>query len=91
MILQMYKPNPYVSLVGGANAYGEIGYASLLHRLMHHGANASYADIPPGGTYDFAARCEVIPIKHQDNLASSWREVKGESPTCLRHFLTLYL
>lgn len=32
MVLQMFEPDPYSSLVGAANAYGELGYASLLHR-----------------------------------------------------------
>lgn len=75
MIVQMFPPDPYTTLVGAANAYGEVGYASMLYRIMHHGSNPDYSDIPPGGTYDFAARCKLTAIKHEDGLASSWRQV----------------
>ena len=75
MLVQQFVPAPLTTLIGAANAKGEIGYASMLHRLMHYGKNPTYAGIPPGGTYDFAARCRLTSIKDHDNLASSWRQV----------------
>ena len=75
MLVQQFVPAPYTTLIGAANAYGEVGYASMLHRLMHHGKNPSYNGIIAGGTYDFAARCKLTSIKDQDNVASSWRQV----------------
>ena len=71
MIAQMYAPDDKISLIGGANAYGEFGYASMLHRLMYDGKNPDTSNVPDGGTYDFAAKCETKLISEEDNLGSS--------------------
>lgn len=75
MIINQFLPEPFTTLVGAANAWGEIGYASMLHRLMFDGVNPDYSGVPPGGTYDFAARCKLTSIRDHDAIASSWRQV----------------
>ena len=67
MIAQMYAPDDKISLIGGANAYGEFGYASMLHRLMYDGKNPDTSNVPDGGTYDFAAKGETKLIREEDN------------------------
>lgn len=42
---------------------------------MYNGTGPNTTAIPPGGTYDFAARCKMRQIEDEDNLASSWRQV----------------
>lgn len=74
MVLQKFSGDDTTSLLAAANAHGEIGYASMLHRLMYDGRNPEYNE-PKGATYDFAARCNITSIQHEDNLASSWRQV----------------
>lgn len=71
MVTQMYAPDTSISFVGGANAWGEHGYASMLYRLMHHGKNPDTSNIPDGATFDFAAKCEMKLISEEDNLGSS--------------------
>jgi hypothetical protein len=71
MVTQMYAPDNKISLIGGANAWGEHGYASLLHRLMYDGKNPDTSNVPAGATYDFAAKCEMKLISEEDNLGSS--------------------
>jgi hypothetical protein len=75
MVVQAFSEDIFTSLIGGANAYGEHGYASKLHRLMYDGKNPDTSNVPDGATYDFAARCKITQIMDQDNLASSWRQV----------------
>ena len=48
MVVQQYKLDPSVSMIGAANAWGEIGYASMLHRLMYDGAEPDTSDVPDG-------------------------------------------
>lgn len=75
MILVKFVPEEMTSTLAAANAKREIGYASMLHRLMYDGRNPDYSDVPEGATYDFAARCEMTSITDQDDVASSWRQV----------------
>ena len=75
MVVQMFPPDPYTTMIGAANAWGEHGYASKLHRLMYHGANPNTSTVPDGATYDFAARCKMSSIMDEDNPGSSWRQV----------------
>lgn len=74
MIVQNYLEDPYITLIGAADAW-DGGYASMLYRLMYDGKNPDISDIPDGGTFDFAAACKMTPILEQDNVGSSWREV----------------
>lgn len=46
MFLQSFLYDPYITAVGAANAYGEVGYASMLHRLMYDGEDPDTSDIP---------------------------------------------
>jgi hypothetical protein len=75
MIVQQFVPDTSITLVGAADAWGEHGYASKLHRLMYHGANPNTSNVPPGATYDYAARCKTTSIMQNDNVGSSWRQV----------------
>ena len=75
MIAQMYAPDNKITLIGGANAWGEHGYASMLYRLMYDGKNPDTSNIPDGGTFDFAAKCELKLISEEDNLGSSCKSL----------------
>jgi hypothetical protein len=48
MVVKRFPPQGNITLVGGANAKFELGYGSMLHRLMYDGVNPDYSGVKKG-------------------------------------------